>query len=163
SFPNTSLPRLSRLAVLAALLAASVPEAQAQGRLLRIGASTAPTDKEARRKEQAALGTLQKFIRAETGMSNKITYQQGWSDLADRLARGPLHLGVFEGYEFGWAQERHPGLRPLAVAVNVHLYPVACVVVKRDNRARDFAGLRGGSFSLPAAGPYYLPLFVERQ
>ena len=139
--------------------------AAAEGRIdvLRIGASGSPTDKAARRKEQAALGTLQKFIRAETGLNNRISYQKGWSDLADRLAKGQLHLGVFEGYEFGWAREMYPGLRPLAVAVNVDRYPVACVVVRRDHRATNFAGLQRSSLSLPGAGPYYLRLFVERQ
>jgi ABC-type phosphate/phosphonate transport system substrate-binding protein len=143
----------------------SISEATAAGRIdvLRIGASGAPTDKAARRMEQAALGPLQMFVRQETGLNNRITYQESWSDLAERLAKGQLHLGVFEGYEFGWARAKYPGLRPLAVAVNVDRYPVACVVVRRDHRATDFAGLQGGSLSLPGAGPYYLRLFVERQ
>jgi hypothetical protein len=74
-----------------------------------------------------------------------------------------LHLGVFEGYEFAWAQERQPGLKALAVAVNVHRYPVACVMVKRGSPARDFPGLQGKVIYLPAEGPHHLRLFVEQR
>jgi ABC-type phosphate/phosphonate transport system substrate-binding protein len=159
AFPRAALP----VCALTTLLSISAAVTAGRIDVLRIGASAAPTDKEARRVEQAALAPMQIFVRQETGLNNRITFQEGWSNLADRLAKGQLHLGVFEGYEFGWAREKYPGLRPLAVAVNVDRYPVACVVVRRDHRARDFAGLQRSSLSLPGAGPYYLRLFVERQ
>jgi ABC-type phosphate/phosphonate transport system substrate-binding protein len=131
--------------------------------VLRIGSSGATTDKAAQRKENSSLGTLQRFIKDETGLDNKIIRQKNWRELTDKMAKGQLELGVFEGYEFAWAQAKLPGLAPLALAVNVHRYPVAFVVVKRDNQARDFAGLKGKSIYLPPAGPHHLRLFVERQ
>jgi hypothetical protein len=72
-----------------------------------------------------------------------------------------MHLGVFEGYEFAWAQERRPGLKALAVAVNVRRYPVACVMVKQGGPLKGFAGLQGRSIYLPKEGPHHLRVFVE--
>jgi ABC-type phosphate/phosphonate transport system substrate-binding protein len=130
--------------------------------VLLVGSSGATTDPAARRREEVSRPTLQRFIKEETGMTSKVSHQKDWRDLADRLAAGTTHLGVFGGYEFAWAQERRPGLKPLAVAVNVHVYPVACVMVQRGSPAKDFAGLRGGSLFLPAEGPHHLRLFVGR-
>src|SRR5262249_48754353 len=76
--------------------------------------------------------------------------------------KGELHLGVFEGYEFCWARQKHPGLKPLAVAVNIHRYPVAVLVVKKTNRARDFAALAGQSLARPIGASPTLRLFVDR-
>jgi ABC-type phosphate/phosphonate transport system substrate-binding protein len=145
------------------MLAIPVVGQQTKITVLRIGASGATTDKAARQKEEAAVGTLQKFIKGETGLNNKILNQKNWRILADKLAKGQLHLGVFEGYEFAWARKKYPELKPLAVAINVRVYPVACIVVQRDGGLKDFAGLRGKSISLPPAGPHHLRVFVERQ
>ena len=41
-------------------------------------------------------------------------------ELADKMTKGELQLGVFQGYEFAWAQEKQPQLKPLALAVNVY-------------------------------------------
>src|SRR5262249_9200555 len=57
----------------------------------------------------------------------------------------------------------HRDLKSLAVAVNVYTYPVAYVVVKRDNQAKDFAGLQGQSLALSSAGAPYLRFFLDRQ
>jgi ABC-type phosphate/phosphonate transport system substrate-binding protein len=51
----------------------------------------------------------------------------------------------------------------LALAVNVHRYPVAYVVVRRDNPAKDFAGLQGQSLTLPNVGEGFLRLFINGQ
>jgi hypothetical protein len=52
-------------------------------------------------------------------------------------------------------------LKVPAVAVNVHRYLVACVMVNVDSPVKGFAALRGRSIYLPAEGPH-LRLFVER-
>src|SRR5262249_9243492 len=136
---------------------------QAGVRVLRIGATGTLTGNADSPKEKAGAATLHRFIKDETGLDNEILGQMGWPDLADKLAKGRLHLAVFQGYEFAWAQGRHPGLQPLAVAVNGDPYPVACVLARQDNPAKDFAGLQGRSLSLPVTSHGYLRLFVERR
>jgi ABC-type phosphate/phosphonate transport system substrate-binding protein len=152
-------------AVLAPLLTLIGPAANGEGRIdvLRIGASGTLTGEADGSKEKAGVATLHRFIREETGMDNEILGRLDWRDLADRMAKRQLHLGVFQGYEFAWAREKHPALAPLAVAVNVDRYPVAYVVTRRRSPAADFAGLQGQSVSLPATSLAFLRLFLARQ
>jgi ABC-type phosphate/phosphonate transport system substrate-binding protein len=114
-------------------------------------------------REKAAAKTLKGFIKDETGLNNEVIRRDNWQEVADELARGRLHLALFQGYEFAWAQERHPGIRALALGVNVYTYPTACVVARRNNPAEDFAGLRRQTLALPITSHGYLGLFVERQ
>src|SRR5690242_3257665 len=102
---------------------------------LRIGTSGKLTSGSAADKEKAGQDTLHDYIKDETGLNNEIARQKDWQELADKLSKGELQLGVFQGYEFAWAQEKKPDLKPLALAVNVYTYPVAYVVAKRDDAA----------------------------
>jgi ABC-type phosphate/phosphonate transport system substrate-binding protein len=136
---------------------------QKKPKVLLIGASGSLTSEKKDQKEESALKTLKEFIKEETGMNNDILSQKDWRELTDKVVKGQLHLGVYQGYEFAWAQEKNPQLKPLALAVNVYQYPTGYVVVKKDNKAKDFAGLQGQSLSLPTTGPRFLRLWLEHE
>jgi ABC-type phosphate/phosphonate transport system substrate-binding protein len=153
------------LAVLAVL---AFPEAvlwaqKSDERTLRIGTSGSLTTAKDSSQEKGAIDSLKDFIRTETNMNNEIVRRKDWRDLAEGMSKGEMQIGVFQGYEFAWAQEKYPSIKPLALAVNIHRYPVTYVVTKHDNPARDFASLQGQSLCLPNTGQRYLHLFVERQ
>jgi ABC-type phosphate/phosphonate transport system substrate-binding protein len=131
--------------------------------LLRIGTTGTLIPTKEAAKEKGGLQSLRSFIKEETGLKNDIIRVKSWQELVDKLAKGELHVAVFEGYEFAWAHEQDPGLKPLALAVNVYRYPEAYVVTRKDNKAKDLAGLQGQSLYLPEEGQSYLQLFVERQ
>jgi len=114
-------------------------------------------------KEEAGLATLKEFIKEETGLPNEIKRQKDWQELAAKMAKGQLHVGVFEGFEYAWATEKYKELKPLALAVNVYRYPVVYVVVKKNNAAKDFKGLQGQSLSMPGSSEAHLRLFIEHQ
>jgi len=156
----------SRLFVLAAVLA--LPFALARGQqaridVLHIGATGTLAGEADSQKEKAAVQTLRRFIKDETGFTNDITRQEDWQQLADKMKKGELQVGVFQGYEFAWAQQKDPDLKPLAVAVNGQGYPVAYVLAQRDNAARDFADLKGQSLCLPITSQGFPRLFLERR
>jgi ABC-type phosphate/phosphonate transport system substrate-binding protein len=151
------------LACAAAVLLSSSAVGRDDPAVLLIGSSGATTDPAARRQEVASRPTLVAFIKEETGLDSKIDHQKDWRVQADRLARGELHLGVFEGYELPWAQERQPGLKALAVAINAHPNPVACLMVKGGGPVKEFGDLKGKSIYLPPEGPHHLRVFVEKQ
>lgn len=151
------------LAAAVALPGVGVSGRQAKVDVLRIGTSGTLTVEKDASKEKGALETLRSFIKEETGLTNEIIRQKDWRELMDKMVKGQLQIGVFQGYEFAWAQEQHAELKPLALAVNVYRYPVAYVVAKKDDPAKDFAGLQGQSLCLPDSGQRYLRLFVERQ
>src|ERR1700722_2727906 len=118
--------------------------------VLRIGTSGELTGRTPGPKEKAGLETLHKYIKEENGLDNEIIRKKNWLELTDKMAKGDLQLGVYQGYEFAWAKQSSPQLKPLAIAVNVNRYPVAYLVTQRDDAAKDFAGLQGQSLALPA-------------
>jgi len=131
--------------------------------VLRIGATGTLTGDADSRKEKTGLETLRRFIKDDTGLNSEIVGQKSWQEVAAQMAKGQYHIGVFQGFEFAWALEKHPELKPLAVGINIDRFPIACLVVQRDNLARDFAGLKGQSLSLPTTNQGFLRLFVDRK
>jgi ABC-type phosphate/phosphonate transport system substrate-binding protein len=113
--------------------------------------------------ETGACNILKNFIAEATGVENRIVHEESWCKLAEAMDKGQVPMGIFQGYEFAWAQMRHSRIRPLALAINGSRYPVACVVVNRDNVAKDFAGLEGQSLHIPSTGPAFQRLFVQTQ
>jgi ABC-type phosphate/phosphonate transport system substrate-binding protein len=130
--------------------------------MLHIGTSGSLAHVTSGADERTAIDTLKLFIKDETGFANEIIQQKDWNELADKMANGQLHIGVFPGFEFAWAKPRYPGLKPLALAVNGHLYRYVHVLARQDNKAGDFAGLQGQSLALPTIGWGELNLFVEQ-
>jgi len=166
--PQRRIPRVFLLVpfLLAALLLfASTDDGQGQQRIdvLLIGTSGSFTGEKSSDKDKSALETLRDFIKEETTLSNKIVDEKDWRTLADKMAKGQLHLGAFQGYEYAWAQEKHPQLKALALSVNVYTYPVGFVVTQKTNPAKDLAGLKGKTFALPTASQRFLRLFVEQK
>jgi len=162
-------PRLRAVVLalgLAALVAASAgvaSEQKAKVGVLRIGTTGTLLAEEKGGKAKSPLKSLRSFIRDETGLKNEIVRNKDWSELANTMAKGKAHLGVFQGYEFAWAKAKHPELKPLTIAVSVYRYPVAYVVTRKDNPAKKFADLKGQSLAIPATGQAYLNLFAERE
>jgi ABC-type phosphate/phosphonate transport system substrate-binding protein len=150
-------------AVFLTFLSAVASGQQVRLGILRIGASGTLTGKADDPKDKAGLRTLRRFIMEETGLNSDITGQMNWQTLGEKLSTGDLHLAFFQGYEFAWAQEKYADIKPLSIAVNVDRYPVACVVVRRDNKARNFTDLRNQSLALPISSLGFLRLYVERQ
>ena len=130
--------------------------------IIRIGSSNTITGATQGAKETAAVKTLQAFIKEETGLANEIERIKHWRDLAAKLAKGELEIGVLQGYEFAWAQEKFPDIKPLALAVNVFLYPVAFIVEHKDTAGQGFASLKGKSLTL-VPEPTFVRLFIDRQ
>jgi ABC-type phosphate/phosphonate transport system substrate-binding protein len=166
---RSPLSRLGGFLVLAAVLLvlAAVHGSSASGQekitVLRIGTSGRLATEGGARNEKNSLETLKSFIKDETGLDNEIARQDRWQDLADKMEKGELQVGVFQGYEFARAQPKYPDLKPLAVSVNIDVYPVANVLARRDDKASDFAGLQGHSLAVLTDGPGYLQLYIDGQ
>lgn len=165
--PHSPLLRgvLASLIVCLLVLNRTPGQQQGQSDELRIGTSGDLTKafNRSAKEEKVALETLRGFIQSETGFRNDILPQDGYVELARKLADKQLDLGVLQGHEFAWACAKQPQLRPLAVAVNVYIWRYAHVLVRQDNRAQTLADLQGQSLALPQVPQRHLHLFVERQ
>lgn len=131
--------------------------------LLRVGATGTLTGKGDSSDEEAGVDLMRAYLKEETGLNNEIAKEKDWQVLLAMLAKGQVHVVVFQGYEYAWAQEHHPELRPMVVAINGFRYPTAHVMVRRDHAAKDYAGLRGQTVALPAVNQEFVRLYVDRQ
>ncbi len=154
------VPLLAAVAFLAVCSVRVESRPKAEG--LRIG-TTGTIGGTSGGQEKAGVETLRAFIKEETGLDSEILPQKDWQEEAEKLSKGDLKIGVMQGYEFAWAVEKFPKLKPLAVAVNVYRYPVAYVVAPRDGGAKDFADLKGKPFAVPDSGQRFLRLYLDRQ
>jgi ABC-type phosphate/phosphonate transport system substrate-binding protein len=152
--------RLLALAFL--LVAGSLALARQNKDVLHIGSSGSLTSTSGV-KEEDALETLRAFIKEETGMENTIVKEKNWQELTDKINKKELQIGVYQGYEFAWAQEKLPTLKPLMMAVRVHPFSRAFLIVNKSNPATDFAGLAGQTLSIPLGSAGFPQLFVERE
>jgi phosphonate transport system substrate-binding protein len=109
------------------------------------------------------LHPMKALITCQTGYEGRLTVSATPETLGRDLNDGKCQLGVFHGFEFAWARQSYPKLRPLVVAINRDTRLHACLVVGRDSTARSLADLRGQTFALPSFSREHCRLFLERE
>lgn len=102
------------------------------------------------------------LMQAQTGLTGTVVTASDASDLGRLLQEGKVHLGVFHGVEFAWAQERFANLEPLMIAVNRQRHLHANLVVHCNSAAKDFADLKQKTLALPCRSREHCRLFLER-
>jgi ABC-type phosphate/phosphonate transport system substrate-binding protein len=103
------------------------------------------------------------LLESQSGFRGDLVTAAEGADLAQMMAEGKCQVGVFHGIEFGWAQARHPDLRPLMIAVNQDSRLYACLVVRRDSRVTSFADLKGKKVAMPRLNHIHCQLFLEKR
>jgi ABC-type phosphate/phosphonate transport system substrate-binding protein len=99
----------------------------------------------------------------DTGHQGDSVVVPDFVDLGEQLAQGKLQLGVFHGFEFAWARQKHPKLRPLVIAVNQRRDVRAHLVIRAESPIKDFAGLQGKTLAVPEGTKAYCRLYLERK
>lgn len=83
--------------------------------------------------------------------------------LAEQIDTGKMHIGVFHGVEFAWMRQKHPELKPLALAVNHHRDLYAHLVVRKDSRANSIGDLAGQTLAWPASSRLWCQVYLEQR
>jgi ABC-type phosphate/phosphonate transport system substrate-binding protein len=100
-------------------------------------------------------------IRDSTGMTGKVVVGTDAFALAHDLGERKLQLAVFHSFEFGWAQQKYPELRPLMLAVNAQRPAAAYVLVRKDSDLHTFADLKGKDLAVPKRSREPTRLYIE--
>jgi ABC-type phosphate/phosphonate transport system substrate-binding protein len=106
---------------------------------------------------------FQTLMRAQTGLDGELVTVENAHELGRRLHEGKVELGVFHGFEFAWAQQKYPDLRPLVIAVNHQRVLHAYVVVREDNPAAGLANLRGTTLAMPRKSREHCLMYLDRE
>ncbi len=112
--------------------------------------------------QHAALKPFRTLMESQTGLRGTIVVAGDPFQLTARLHGKKLQLGVFHGFEFAWARQKDPELRPLLIAINEHRYLHAVVVVPKRCETSSLADLKGKTIAVPYGTREHCLLFLER-
>ena len=147
-----------------ATLASNAPAQQKQQPPLKLGMVSSLFHDLPDSKVQALLPELQNLMREQTGLQGEVLTAGDAQDLGKQLNDNAVQLGVFHGFEFAWARQSYPKLKPLLIAVNRQQHSLkAFVAVLDENKATALADLKGKVISIPERCPAHCLLFLERE
>jgi ABC-type phosphate/phosphonate transport system substrate-binding protein len=102
-------------------------------------------------------------MREATGLNGELVVAKDAYDMAKQIADGTMSLGVFHSFEFAWAQQKYPELKPLMVAVNRRHQVQAYLLTRKDSNIASFADLKGKGLSLPLRSKEHCRLYVKQR
>ena len=103
------------------------------------------------------------LVQEQTGFTCKLDPPTDPFKLGEQVASNEIELGVFQGIEFAWVREKHPELRPLVIAVNVHPTRRAHLILRADDSATGVADLKGKKLAIPRQSRDHCEVFIDRQ
>jgi ABC-type phosphate/phosphonate transport system substrate-binding protein len=107
--------------------------------------------------------SLNDLMAAQTGFKGDPVKVDDLEQLADKVAKDEIQLGVLHGHEFAWIHKKHPELKPLLIVVNQNPYQQCYVFVRKTDGASSFGQMKGKSLALAKHTPEPCHLFLERQ
>ncbi|HTU92855.1 MAG TPA: PhnD/SsuA/transferrin family substrate-binding protein [Gemmataceae bacterium] len=147
---------------------ASASGAGEDGSLVRIGLVRSLFRDTSEPLMQVIMRPFKSLMEAQTGMSGQLVAAGEASNLAQRLKSGDCQLGIFHGFEFAWARQIVPELKPLLIAVPKQQRRLFAHLVVRaesvsDRKVKSVADLKGQVVALPYMSREHCRLFLERR
>jgi ABC-type phosphate/phosphonate transport system substrate-binding protein len=107
-------------------------------------------------------GPFKMLMKEFTGLDGQLIVGGDAFEVGKKLMDKKLDLAVFHGFEFGWARQRHPELRPLTIAVSKHRVVHAFLVVRADSDIKTLSELKGKNVGFPRKSKEHCRQFMER-
>src|SRR5262249_4473014 len=76
---------------------------------------------------------FQELVKDQTGLDGQMVQDTDAMTVAKRIDEGELQFGVLYGYEYGWAQEKYPDLKPLIISIHRPKKLTAVILVRSDD------------------------------
>jgi ABC-type phosphate/phosphonate transport system substrate-binding protein len=103
------------------------------------------------------------LMESQTGLPGELIAGGDAAQVGQLLIEEKAHIGVFHGFEFAWARQRYPDLRPLLIAVNQNRLLQALVVTRADAAANGLADLKGKPLALARCTREHCHLYLEHR
>ncbi len=106
---------------------------------------------------------LKALMDSQTGCTGNLQCGGDACELAQAMKEHKIHLGVYHGFEFAWARQKNPDLKPLVIAICRDRQLHALLVVRKDSELKSCADLKGKAIGLPRLSREHCHLFLERR
>src|ERR1700730_11651924 len=103
------------------------------------------------------------LMESQTGLPGELIPGGDAAQLGQLLSEDKAHVGVFHGFEFAWARQRYPELRPILIALNQDRLLQALIVTRADASAAGLPDLKGKTLALPRCTREHCYLFLEHR
>jgi ABC-type phosphate/phosphonate transport system substrate-binding protein len=97
-----------------------------------------------------------------TGVKGAVVQGGSPKELASRLKKDEVQLGVFQGIEYAWARAYNEKLVPVVLCVNQAKRLKGVLIVRASWKGTKVADLKGKSLMLPAETREHCRAFLER-
>lgn len=134
----------------------------AQGKVVQVGVAPTAFRGFPIAVASAILSPFSKIIQEQTGIQTRMNIGEGIYDVARRLNDDEFQVAILQGYEFAWVKQKHPKLRPLAIAVNGSEHLQAKLVVNVESAAASMTDLRGQELAIPKRCKGHCHMFLQR-
>lgn len=104
---------------------------------------------------------LRGLMEAQTGMQGEWKVVRDAATAAKLLASGQMQIAVLHSFEYGWARQANPKIRPLAVASRLAKDNRFAVVVRQDGPVKATGDLKGTRVAIPLGSKEPALLFLE--
>lgn len=111
---------------------------------------------------QALSKPFRELMLKQTGYGGDVELCADALGLADKLKDKSLHIGVFHGFEFAWAQQKCPDLVPLVVTRPLGGTVQAVVVVHNDAPYQAVADLKDEPVLIPRGAKAHSLAFLDK-
>src|SRR5262249_16635906 len=111
---------------------------------------------------QALATPFYSLVQSQTGLKSELVLVPTPDEMRTQLATGQIQFGVFHGFEFGWMQQKSPGLEPLMIAAPVHRPLQAFLIVHATSLATSLADLKGQTLAMPNNTREHTRLYADR-
>jgi ABC-type phosphate/phosphonate transport system substrate-binding protein len=146
------------------LLAGATPGQEQSPKTLHIGVMATTFPDSLGKARQAVVLSFNELIQSQTGIPSRCNVITDVGQMEQQLRSGAIQLGILNGFEFAWVQEKNADLKPLAITVvRKHPWPVAYLVCRQDSPVTGFADLQGKKLCLPQGSRAHVRLFVKRE
>ena len=137
------------------------PAAEKGGRTVRVGLVDTLFHNDSEQQIQSMAGPFKSLLEEKAGIVGEVVLGGNPENLAAELKDGKVGLGVYNGFEFGWAKQKNADLKPLMVGVNRRPFVRVVVIVRKDEKMADTAGLKGKVLALSQLAREPERIFVE--
>ncbi|MSR53693.1 MAG: hypothetical protein EXS09_10455 [Gemmataceae bacterium] len=103
------------------------------------------------------------LVKDQTGLLAEVVQDPDAMSVAKALDEGKLHLGVFQGHEFAWAQSKYPKLQTLVCLVYRPKEFQGIILVRADSKAKDLGDLKGSKLVLASTLKDHARLFLNKR
>jgi ABC-type phosphate/phosphonate transport system substrate-binding protein len=106
---------------------------------------------------------LKALMESQTGLTAEWQTGADAFALSKQLQDDKVHLAIMYGFEFAWAVQKYPELKPLIITVGQTPIYRAYLVVAKNAKIASCADLKGKALAIPLFSREYCHLFLERR